>query len=178
MAVANQPALPPGASSEGVGRGRGARVLFNSAERPRKKLIAKLNDLFYVFTFYSTSKAPKTMELHFPRASRLSHLPSILPFVVAASFWLVVVFKIIDRRPFKAAVYFIFYIFCRSICRPKGWDGVPPRAPCPARLRSNTPPIGSADYRVDCCLKSPDGGYLRPEPGASHYIFVCPILTL
>jgi hypothetical protein len=29
MAVVNQPALPPGASSEGVGRGRCARVLFH-----------------------------------------------------------------------------------------------------------------------------------------------------
>ncbi len=36
MTVANQPALPPGASSEGVGRGQCVRVLFNSADRPRK----------------------------------------------------------------------------------------------------------------------------------------------
>ena len=84
----------------------------------------------------------------------------------------------IDRWPFKAAVYFILYIFCRSIRRPKQWDGLPPRAPCPARLRSNTPPTASADYRVDCCLKSPNGGHLRPGPGASLYFFVRPILTL
>jgi len=84
----------------------------------------------------------------------------------------------IDRRPFKAAVYFILYIFCRSIRRPKQWDGLPPRAPCPARLRSNTPPTASADYRVDCCLKSPNGGHLRPGPGASLYFFVRPIPTL
>ena len=115
------------------------------------------------------------MELRFPRASCLSHLPSILPSVAAASFWLVVGFKIINRRPFKAAVYFILHIFCRSIRRPKRWDGVPPRAPCPARLCSNTPPTASANYRVDCCLKSPYGGHLRPEPGASLYFFVRPI---
>ena len=118
------------------------------------------------------------MELRFPRASRLSHLPSILPSVTAASFWLVVGFKIIDRQPFKAAVYFILYIFCRSICRPKQWDNVPPRAPRPAHLHSNTPPTAFADYRVDCCLKFPNSGHLRPEPGASLYFFVCPILTL
>jgi hypothetical protein len=59
MAVANQPALPPGASSEGVGRGQCASVLFNSADRPRKKLITKLNDLFYVFTFNSLT--PKSV---------------------------------------------------------------------------------------------------------------------
>ena len=118
------------------------------------------------------------MELRFPCASRSSHLLSILPFVAAASFWLVVVFTIINRRPFKAAVYFIFIFFRRSICRPKRWDGVPPRAPRPARLCSNTPPTGSANYRVDCCLKSPNGGHLRPEPGASLYFFVRPIPML
>ena len=118
MAVANQPALPPGASSEGVGRGRCARVLFNSADRPRKKLITKLNNLFYVFTSYSTSNAPKTVELRFPRASCSSHLPSILPSVAAASFWLVVAFNIIDRRPFKAVVYFILYIFFDELAAP------------------------------------------------------------
>ena len=151
MAVANQPALPPGASSEGVGRGRCARVLFNLAELPRQKLITKLNDLFYVFSSYLTSNAPKTMELRFPCASRLLQLPSILPFVAAASFWLVVALIIIDRRPFKAAVDFIFIFFCRSIRRPKRWDGVPPHATCPARLRSNTPPAASTNYRVDSC---------------------------
>ncbi len=108
------------------------------------------------------SNAPKTIELRFPPASRLSHLPSILPFVMATSFWLVVAFKIINQRPFKAVVYFILYIFCRSIRRPKRWDGVPPRAPRPARLHCNTPPTASANYPVDWCLKSPNVGHLRP----------------
>ncbi len=118
------------------------------------------------------------MELRFPCASRLSQLPSVLPFVAAASFWLAVVLIIIDRWPFKAAVYFIFYIFCRSIRRPKQWDGVPPRAPRPARLCSNTPPTGSADYQVDCCLPSSNGSHLRPEPSTALYFFVRPIPTL
>ncbi len=144
----------------------------------RKNLITKLNDLCYVFTSYSTSNAPKTMELRFPHASCLSHLPSILPSVTAASFWLVVAFKIINRRSFKAVVYFIIYIFCQSICCPKRWDGIPPLAPRPAHLRSNTPPTGSANYWVDCCLKSPNRGHLRPESGASLYFFMRLILTL
>jgi len=174
MAVANLPALPLGASSEGVRQGRCARVLFNSADRPRKKIITNLNDLFYVFTSYSTSNAPKTMELRFPRAYRSSHLPSILPSVAAASFWLVVAFKIIDQRPFKATVYFILYIFCRFIHRPKRWDGVPLRAPHPACLRSNTPPTASTDYRVDCCLKSPNGGHLS-SVFCSRQEFLCQV---
>jgi hypothetical protein len=40
MAMANQHSPPPGSSAEGVGGGRGwSRVLINSADRPRKKLI-------------------------------------------------------------------------------------------------------------------------------------------
>jgi hypothetical protein len=152
--------------------------LFNSADPPRKKLITKFKDLFYVFTFNSTSNAPKTMELRFPCASRLSNLPSIQPSIAAASFWLVVAFKIVDQRRFKARMYFILNIFCQSICRPKQWDGVPPRAPRPARLCSNTPPTGSADYQVDCCLPPSNGGHLRQKPGAALYFFVRPIPTL
>ena len=72
------------------------------------------------------SNDPKTMELRFPRASRSSHLPSILPSVAAASFWLVVAFKIIDRRPFKAAVYFIFYIFSSINSPPQTIGRCPP----------------------------------------------------
>jgi hypothetical protein len=37
MDVANQPTLPPGASSEGVGRYRYTRVLLSLMMRPRKK---------------------------------------------------------------------------------------------------------------------------------------------
>ena len=76
--------------------------------------------------------------------------------------------------------WYILYIilFCCSIRCPKRWDGVPPRTPCPVRLQSNTPPTASADYRVDCCLKSPNCGHLRPESGASLYFFVHLIPTL
>ena len=78
-------------------------------------------------------------------------------------------------RP-RCILYLIF--FRCSIRRPKRWDGVPPHAPRPARLCSKTPPTGSANYRVDCCLPSSNGGHLRPEPGAALYFFVRPIPTL
>jgi hypothetical protein len=107
------------------------RVLFNSADRPRKKLITKLNYLFYVFTFNSTSNAPKTMELRFPCASGSSNLPSILPFVQATSYWLVVVFKIVDRRPFKAAMYFIL-IFLSINLPPQTMGRCPPTRSLPS----------------------------------------------
>jgi hypothetical protein len=137
-----------------------------------KKIFTELKKFILDFTSYLMTSAPKTLELRFPHASSSSHLPSILPSVAAANFWLVVAFKIINRQPFKAVVYFIFFLFRCSIRHPKRWDGVPPRAPCPVGLRSNTPPTASANYRVDCCLKSPNGGHLRPEPGAFLY-FLC-----
>ncbi len=108
------------------------------------------------------------MDLRFPCASRSSHLPSILPSVAAASFWLVVALIIIDQRP----------IFCQSIRRPKRWDCVPPCALPPMRLCSNNPPTASADYRVDCLLSSLIGGHLRPRPCLPLYFFVRPIWML
>ncbi len=109
--MTNQPALPQGASSEGVGRGRCARVLFISADRPRKKLITKLNNLFYVFTPYPTYNAPKMMASCFPHASHSSNIPSMLPSVTVACFWLVVVFWFADWQPINATMYCIFIIF-------------------------------------------------------------------
>jgi hypothetical protein len=118
------------------------------------------------------SNDPKTMELHFPHASRSSHLPIILPSVAAASFWLVSALKTSTGGHLRPWCILYLFLFSCSIRCPKRWDGIPPRAPCPARLRSNTPPTASADYQVDCCLKSLNGSHLRPEPGASLY-FLC-----
>ena len=113
---------------------------LEQADRPRKKIITNLNNLFYVFPSYSMSNAPKTMELHFPRASRSSHLPSILPFIAATSFWLVVVFKIIDRRPLKAVVYFILilYFFVAQFATPN--DGMVSPHALPAQHASALTP--------------------------------------
>ncbi len=142
----------------------------------REKIITILNNLFYVFTSYSTSNAPKTMELHFPRTSRLSHFPSILPSVPVFG-WLLHLKSLTGGHLRPWCILYIFLFHC-SIRHPKRWDGVPPRAPRPAHLRSNTPPTASANYWVDCCLKPSNGGNRRPEPGASLYFFVRPILAL
>jgi hypothetical protein len=92
----------------------------------REKIFTKLNTFILLFTSYLMSNAPKTMELRFPRTSRLSHLPSIFPSIAAASFWLVVVFKIIDRQPFKAVVYFIFVSFSLLNLTPQTMGRCPP----------------------------------------------------
>ena len=51
----------------------------------------------------------QTMISQFLHTSRLSHLPSILPTVADAYFWLVVVWKFIGMWPLKAMVYFFFF---------------------------------------------------------------------
>ena len=55
------------------------------------------------------------MELCFPCASCLMHLPSIFPSIPDAYFWLVVVFQIINWHLSKASVYFIYIIFDQVI---------------------------------------------------------------
>jgi hypothetical protein len=117
------------------------------------------------------------MELRFPCASPSSHLPSILTFVATACFWLVVVLIIIDRGHLRPWCI-LYYIFCRSICRPKRWDGVPPRAPPPTSLRSNIPPTASANYRVDGWLSSSIGSKLRPRPRLPLYFLMRLALAL
>ncbi len=117
------------------------------------------------------------MELRFPCASHLSHLPSILPFVAAASFWLVVALIIIDRRPFNAAVFYILYFFVDQFAAPN--DGmVTPMRSLPSGLCSTTPPTGSADYRVDCWLSSSIGGHLRPRSRLPLYFLMRLALAL
>jgi hypothetical protein len=52
--------------------------------------------------------------------------------------WLLHKKSIINWRPSKATMYFYFFIFCRSIRRPKQWDNVP-HTFCPGRVSSPTP---------------------------------------
>jgi hypothetical protein len=61
MAIANQLTPPLGAYSEGAEKGR-CWVLYNYANRPRKKSIKKLNNFILVFYTLSKSDAPKAME--------------------------------------------------------------------------------------------------------------------
>ena len=116
-----------------------------------KKYLLISTNLFYYFTSYSTSNAPKTMELRFPRTFCLSHLPSILPSILDIYFWLVVVWKIIDRQPPKAKALPISLFFVIPFSHPKWWDNVPP----PTQSNPVVPPIERPLYRgrqqsVDC----------------------------
>jgi hypothetical protein len=56
------------------------------------RLFNKFNNLFYFFTSYLAYNAPKMMVSRFPCMSCSWHLPSIVPSIAAACFWLVVVY--------------------------------------------------------------------------------------
>jgi hypothetical protein len=103
---------------------------------------------FLYFVSYLTSNAPKTMILRFPHAFRLSLLPFILPCIPDAYFWLVVVWKIVDRQPPKAKAPFISIFVVVPFCHPKRWDEAPYRDPTRSRLLFNIPSIASANCQL------------------------------
>jgi hypothetical protein len=75
---------------------------------------------------------------------RTSPLPFIVPSVVAACFWLVVVCKMFNRRPSmpRAQPISLFFSLLASIRRPKQWDN-DPHTFRPGRVSSLTPPSPS-----------------------------------
>jgi hypothetical protein len=88
------------------------------------------------------------MLLHIPHASRLLHIPSMLPSVADACFWLVVGFKVVDRWSSKAVVYFILFYFILFFVTQFDTPNngmVSPHALPPTCLCSNTPPTTSAN---------------------------------
>ncbi len=112
MAIENQLTPPLGGYAEGADRGRCCMALYNYANKPRKKLIKKLNNFILVFSKLSKSNAPEAMgstPLHAsPRSPHLFNMPSIF----ASYFWLVVVCWFAIWQPIKATMYYIFIIFC------------------------------------------------------------------
>ena len=88
----------------------------------------------------------KTMISRSPNVSRSSRLPSIVPSIAAAYFWLVVVSKIIDRGRRKPQCIFYYLFFHRSIRRPKRLDGMPSRALLPTRFRYIIPSNTATDF--------------------------------
>jgi hypothetical protein len=132
-----------------------------------KIIITKLNNLFMFLPLIQCPTPPKQWNYASPTPPARCTFPPYYPPLRPPVFgWLLCLQSSTGGhlRP-QCILYFIF--FHHSICHPKQWDSVPPRAPRPACLRSITPPTGSANYWVDCCLKSPKGGHLSSEPGAS-----------
>jgi hypothetical protein len=81
MAIANQLTLPPGAYAIGADRGQCCRVLYNYADRRRKKLIEKFNDLILVLYELSKSNNPKTMHMLHHGCTTFSKIPPSFPLI-------------------------------------------------------------------------------------------------
>jgi hypothetical protein len=64
----------------------------------------------------------------------------------------------------------IFFIFCRSIRRPKQWDNVP-HTFCPVASPLQRPPHRQRHLSVGCCVPPSNGGHLRPMVRPSIYFF-------
>jgi len=144
-----------------------AGFLLKNTNQPRKKLVTKLNNFIIDYTSYSTYNAPKMMVSRFPHASRLSHLPSILPSVVATCFWLVVALQISIGGCIRPRRFFVFIFVQRSVHHPKQWYGVTPtrsvQVVCPPKYL----PHRDCGHSVGCCIECSNGGHLRPRPRPS-----------
>ncbi len=82
-----------------------------------------------------------------------------------------VVCVVVDLQSSKVTMYYIYISFLSFHSPPQSMGQYLPTRSPPTRLRYNTPPTASANYQVDCCFSSPNGGDLRPEPGPSLYFF-------
>ena len=110
MVLANQLIPPPGASSERAVRGRGEMILLKLIIGRRNKFICKL--AYFILVFDTPhSIVTTTMDLCPSHAPRWSHHLYLPPYANVDLFWLVVVCKIIDRRPSKAKVCYNFIFF-------------------------------------------------------------------
>ena len=80
----------------------------------------------------------KTMISRSPNVSRSSRLPSIVPSIAAAYFWLVVVSKIIDRgRRKPRCIFYIFFIV--PFAAPNDWMVCPPALSSPPSSAISSP---------------------------------------
>ena len=108
----------------------------------------------------------------FPRASRSSRLPQIVPFVAAACFWLVVALKIIIWQSLKATTYFSLFGFLSLDLTPQTMAQSPlTRAP------PRAPPLKHLPYRfrrllVDCWVSWSIGSHLRPRRRVPLYFLM------
>ena len=88
------------------------------------------------------------MVLRFPRASRSSRLPSIVPSVAAAVFgWLLCNFWLIGGH-LRPRRIFLFFSFVTLFVAPKRYTNALSLACRSARLPSIISPYASADFRL------------------------------
>ena len=141
MDVGNQPTPPLGASSEGVGRGQRARVLFNLADQPRKIIITKLNNVCYFLPPIQLTTPPKWWYHATPMHPAHHISPPCYPPLWPPVFgWLLCFGLPIDGRFTQPCILFSLCLHC-PIRHPKQWDSVSPHAPPPCTTSTDSLPL-------------------------------------
>jgi hypothetical protein len=144
MVVANQLALPPGASLEGVGRGWSSRVLFSLMMRLRKKKSIH-NRFILLFYIPPDFFASKTMESCFPHAPPPLNLLAFLSFLMPMCFWLVVAFVILIGSHLRLQRFY-FYFVVAQFAAPKVGMASAPHVPPRSCSLPNIPPTKNANF--------------------------------
>ena len=134
------PPLPQGPLRNGLVEG-GVRGFYLICMTGREKIITKL-DIFYFNSFSLHLSPPKWWNITPLHAPSQSNLLFIIPYVAFTSFWLVVVFVLISRRPTKATSWFIVNYFSLSQSSPKWWGNIPPHTTSPTSLLPQTLTFG------------------------------------
>jgi hypothetical protein len=112
------------------------------------------------------------MILRFPRASRSSHLPFILPCIPDTYFWLVVVWKIVDRQPPKAKAppKSLFLLLFHLVAPNDGTTPLTRSNPVVSSLQHPLYPV--CRQSVDCYVLPLNGDHLRTRPRLPLYFLI------
>jgi hypothetical protein len=128
--------------------------------------------------FIQRPRPPKQWNCTSPAPPACHTFPPYYPLLWPPVFGWLLCFKssISGHLRRRCILYFIFFV--AQFVAPNNGTVSPHALPAQRASALTPPPTGSTNYWVDCCLKSPNGGHLRPEPGASLNFFVRPIPTL
>jgi hypothetical protein len=112
------------------------------------------------------------MILCFPHASRSSHLPFILPSIPDAYFWLVVVWKIVNRQPpqAKAPPKSLFFSSFHLVAPNDGTT--PPNVIQPVTPSLQGPLYHVRRQSVDCYVLPLNSDHLRKRPHPPLYFLI------
>ncbi len=140
----------PGSLTEGVGRGRCSRVIYNFIFWLRKNIYC-YSGFTLVLLFYCII-APK-MALYPPHDHPRSKILSISPPPHLSFFGCLLCGPLSVCSHLRPHRNLLLFYFWHSIRRPKRWEYHPPRAQTPVHLLSQTPLTTSNNFRliVVCC---------------------------
>ena len=120
----------------------------------------QVHDLFLISTTFWLCPLQKRLYLAFPAPPALAYIPSILRYVTAACFWLVVVW--LQTEAAKSHNVIIFNYPYNLLAKIMGKVS-PPRFRPPSTASAIESPYHIRQLSVDFCVASLNGGHLRPH---------------